>query len=103
MDFRISEERQMLSDMLRRFWGNDPMLEARNAAVYEAPYQVPGVWAQLAELGVFGAFLSEDEGGFGGTAEDVVVVFEEAGRALSACRAVGSGRLGHRGRGVTEP
>jgi len=63
MDFSIGDERRMLADSLRR------TLE-RGAD-----------WAALAELGVLGALLTEDQGGFGGSGTDVMVVFQELGRA----------------------
>lgn len=84
MEFNLSEDHQMLSDSLRRYLSDKYEIEARNRSVYAAPYQVPGIWNELAELGIFGAFVSEDQGGFGGSAEDVSVIFEELGRGLCA-------------------
>ncbi|MFS4437471.1 acyl-CoA dehydrogenase family protein [Paracoccaceae bacterium GXU_MW_L88] len=84
MNFQLSEDHQMLSDSLRRFLADQYDIETRNAKAYTAPYHAPDTWASLAELGVIGSFISEDQGGFGGTAEDVAVVFEEIGRALCA-------------------
>lgn len=37
------------------------------------------LWAQFAELGLLGLRVSEDEGGFGGSLSDLVVVFERLG------------------------
>lgn len=84
MDFNLSEDHQMLSDSLRRYLGDKYEIEARNSNVYAAPYQVPDIWNDLAELGIFGAFVSEEQGGFGGSADDVSVIFEELGRGLCA-------------------
>jgi alkylation response protein AidB-like acyl-CoA dehydrogenase len=63
MDFSLGDDRTMLADSLRRTL-------ARGAD-----------WAALAELGVLGALLTEGEGGFGGTGADLMVVFQELGRA----------------------
>jgi alkylation response protein AidB-like acyl-CoA dehydrogenase len=63
MDFSLGEDRTILADSLRRTL-------ARGAD-----------WAALAELGVLGALFSEAEGGFGGTGADLMVVFQELGRA----------------------
>ncbi|MDD9746429.1 MULTISPECIES: acyl-CoA dehydrogenase family protein [Marinovum] len=82
MQFDLSEDRRMLADMLRRLLAQDAGLERRNAAAYVAPYHAPGDWQTLAELGVLGAFLPVAQGGFGGTAGDIAVVFEEVGRGL---------------------
>lgn len=37
------------------------------------------LWAQFAEMGLLGLRVSEDDGGFGGTLSDLVVVFERLG------------------------
>lgn len=63
MDFSLGEDRTMLADSLRRTL-------ARGAD-----------WAALAELGVLGALFTEAEGGFGGAGADLMVVFQELGRA----------------------
>ncbi|SDE68754.1 Acyl-CoA dehydrogenase [Paracoccus isoporae] len=84
MEFNLSEDHQMLADSLRRYLADNYDIETRNAAAFEAPYHSAETWSGLAELGVIGAFLPEDQGGFGGTAEDVSVIFEELGRALCA-------------------
>ncbi len=84
MDFNLSEDHQMLSDTLRRYLSDNYTIEARNRAASAAPYQSPEIWAGLAELGTIGAFVTEDQGGFGGRAEDVSVIFEELGRSLCA-------------------
>ena len=82
MQFDLSEDRRMLADMLRRLLAQDAGLERRDAAAYVAPYHAPGDWQTLAELGVLGAFLPVAQVGFGGTAGDIAVVFEEVGRGL---------------------
>ena len=35
----------------------------------------------MAEMGVIGAFFTEEQGGFGGTGADIALIFEELGRA----------------------
>lgn len=84
MDFSLSEDHQILSDSLRRYLAQSCDIETRNRAAYAAPYHLPELWTGLAGLGVIGAFVSEDQGGFGGRAEDVSVIFEELGRGLCA-------------------
>lgn len=82
MDFKLSEDHQMLADSLRRYLADNYDFETRNKYAYSDPWQVPELWSGLAELGVIGAFVTEDQGGFGGSAEDVAVIFEEIGRGL---------------------
>ncbi|MEM7570132.1 MAG: acyl-CoA dehydrogenase family protein [Pseudomonadota bacterium] len=82
MDFTHTEDRRMLSDMLQRFFREDYDIETRNAAAYAAPFHHPEKWAKLAELGILGALVGEDVGGFGGDGFDILTVFEEIGRGL---------------------
>lgn len=84
MDFSLSEEHRLLRDSLRRYFTENYDAETRSNIVYDEPWGSVEVWRALAELGVQGAFLTEADGGFGGTAEDIAVVFEEIGRALCA-------------------
>jgi alkylation response protein AidB-like acyl-CoA dehydrogenase len=84
MDLNLSSDHQMLSNSLRRFLEDNYAIEHRNKTAFTAPYHCPETWTKLAELGVIGAFVGEADGGFGGSAEDVMVVFEEIGRGLCA-------------------
>lgn len=82
MDFNLTDDRRMLSDMLRRFFRDDYGIEELNQAAYNAPFHSPDKWTKLAELGILGALIGEDAGGFGGTGFDISVIFEEIGRGL---------------------
>ncbi|WBU56162.1 acyl-CoA dehydrogenase family protein [Paracoccus sediminicola] len=82
MDFTPTEDRRMLSDTLRRFLTDSYPFETRNKLAYDPPYHSPEKYTELAELGVIGAFVKEDAGGFGGEGFDITTVFEEIGRAL---------------------
>ena len=84
MDFNHTEDRRMISDSLRRYLSEQYDNEFRNKIAYEAPYHDPSKWAELAELGILGALVSEADGGFGGEGFDISVVFEELGRGLCA-------------------
>lgn len=83
MNFALTEDRQMLADTLARLFANRYPIETRHAAAYgEAGYSRE-LWAQLGELGIFGALFDERAGGFGGSGFDILVVFEALGRALA--------------------
>jgi alkylation response protein AidB-like acyl-CoA dehydrogenase len=82
MEFTHSEDRRMLGDTLRRFFSDQYPFETRLQVLEKAPFHLPEKWAQLAELGVLGALVSEADGGFGGEGFDIAVVFEELGRGL---------------------
>ncbi len=84
MDFNHTEDRRMISDSLRRYLSEQYDNEFRNKIAYEAPYHAPDKWGELAELGILGALVTEDDGGFGGAGFDIAVVFEELGRGLCA-------------------
>ncbi|HKJ56269.1 MAG TPA: acyl-CoA dehydrogenase [Nitriliruptoraceae bacterium] len=83
MDFTINEDHQMLAETLRRFLADAWDPETRAVAAYEAPFHQPDAWSQLCEMGVLGALVDEEAGGFGGTGLDIMVMFEELGRALA--------------------
>lgn len=84
MDFTLDEDRQMLAETLRRFLADAWDAERRaGTAAYEAPFHDPDVWRQLCEMGVLGALVDDERGGFGGDGIDVMVMFEEIGRTLA--------------------
>ena len=93
MDFNLTEERAMLRDMLQRFLGERYDHEARRKLIASsAPYGAD-ILTELAKLGILGAMFSEDDGGFGGTGFDLLVVFEELGRVGAIEPVVGSSVL----------
>jgi alkylation response protein AidB-like acyl-CoA dehydrogenase len=76
MDFTLTDEQRMLQDGLRRLLSDG------------------GGWDALTEMGALAMLLPEDRGGFGGAGSDVMVVFEEMGRAASALPLLETGILG---------
>ncbi|MEO0682528.1 MAG: acyl-CoA dehydrogenase family protein, partial [Pseudomonadota bacterium] len=94
MDFDHTDDRRMLSDSLSRFLGDKYPIDARHKATEsEAGYDAD-IWAQMAELGVIGALIPEEAGGFGGAGFDAMVVFEALGRALAVEPVLATGILG---------
>jgi alkylation response protein AidB-like acyl-CoA dehydrogenase len=81
MDFQLSEDQEALQEGIRSFCeGRFPVerfgeLEERDA--FDA-----SLWAELAEMGVFGLRVPSEEGGVGLGAADAVLVFAELGRRL---------------------
>lgn len=82
MNFDLTEDRQMLADTLNRYLADQYGIEARNAVAYEAPFHDPAKWAEMTELGIAGALVPEEQGGFGGAGFDIAVVFEALGKGL---------------------
>ena len=78
MDFNLTEERQMLQDGLRRML--DDVTDTKAIATGDGAWS-EDAWGQIAEMGVIGALFPEEQGGFGGEGFDLMVVFEEMGRA----------------------
>jgi alkylation response protein AidB-like acyl-CoA dehydrogenase len=82
MDFRLSEEQQLLRDSIARFVANEYGFETRKAIVASEKGWSAAVWAQFADMGLLGVPFAETHGGFGGSMVDVMVVMQELGRGL---------------------
>ncbi|MEM6357092.1 MAG: acyl-CoA dehydrogenase [Pseudomonadota bacterium] len=94
MDFELSEERRMLADTATRWLREQYPLERRMKAA-EAPEGFDrAAWSDMADLGLVGALLPPEAGGFGGTGEDLMVVFDALGRGLSVEPFLASAVLG---------
>ena len=82
MDFRPTDDRRMLADLLSRFVAEQYPIATRHAIAASAEGCSREMWAQFAELGVIGALFTESQGGFGGAGFDITTVFEALGRGL---------------------
>ncbi len=83
MDFSFTEEQGLLRDSVAAYLADNYDFDKRRAAVASAEGWRPAVWKAFAnDLGILGAAFSEDHGGLGGDATDVMVVMEEFGKAL---------------------
>ena len=82
MDFSLSEEQVLLQDSVGKFVTDHCDVErhrglAKTAAGYDC-----AAWRQFAELGWLGVPFTEEQGGIGGSATDVMVFCEALGRGL---------------------
>lgn len=82
MDFDLSDDRRMLDDTLRRWLSDRYPVAHRTAVAYDPPFHDAESWTGLADLGVLGALVGADCGGYGGTGFDIAAVFNALGRAL---------------------
>ena len=82
MNFELSEERRMLRDTAARMIRDRYSLQKRHEFAASEDGFSREMWAEFADLGLIGAFLPGDLGGFGGTGADIMVVMEELGRGL---------------------
>lgn len=82
MNFNYTQEQQQFKDALRRFIDKDYSFEHRNKIVHSENGMSDSAWATLAELGMTALPIPEEQGGFNGTAVDMLVVMQEIGRGL---------------------
>jgi hypothetical protein len=82
MNFEHSEERRMLADSLGRFIQAHYSLQTRNAIVKSTAGYSADLWHEFAGLGIVGALFAPEHGGYGGSGEDLALVFEALGRGL---------------------
>lgn len=82
MDFSFSQEQTLLADSVGRFVQNDYGFEARRAIIGSEPGFSAENWQTFAELGWLGVPFPEADGGFGGSAVDVMILMEQFGKGL---------------------
>lgn len=82
MDFSLSDEQKLLQDSLERFIQNDYQFDTRQGIVASPEGMRHENWRTFAELGWLGMMFDESDGGYGGTAVDVMVIMEQVGKGL---------------------
>lgn len=83
MDFRLSDEQEMLRTGLNKFLATRYGLDRSRAAAKTGAGWQPDVWRAFADdLGILGAALPEHVGGSGGGPVEVMVIAESLGHAL---------------------
>jgi alkylation response protein AidB-like acyl-CoA dehydrogenase len=83
MDFDLTDDQRLLAESVARFvsdrYGD---FEARQAHRAGPRGYGEANWATLAEMGLLGLTLPEDQGGFGGGPVETLLVMEQFGRGL---------------------
>lgn len=82
MDFSFSEEQGMLQDSVQRFIQNSYTFDARQKMLKTDDGFSRENWSSFAELGWLALPFSEENGGFGGTAVETMIMMEEFGKGL---------------------
>lgn len=82
MDFSFSEEQTLLQESIERFVQNDYSFAARQGIVKGELGYDTGNWRTFAELGWLGVPFAEEDGGFGGTAIESIILWEQFGKGL---------------------
>lgn len=82
MDFKLTEEQQMLQDTVARLVRDSYGFEQREQFYRSEEGFSRGFWQQLGELGLCGMPFAEAHGGFGGSGVDNMLIMTELGRGL---------------------
>jgi len=82
MDFDFTDEQNMVRDGISRLIREQYDWDTRRTVVDSESGWRPELWAQLAELGMLAAPFSEEDGGFGGATE-AMIIMEEFGKGLA--------------------
>jgi alkylation response protein AidB-like acyl-CoA dehydrogenase len=80
MDFDFSDDQEQLRDAVRKWVDKGYDFERRRAA--KAGGFDRAAYTELAELGLCGLYISEDDGGMGMGPVEGMVVMEELGRGI---------------------
>jgi alkylation response protein AidB-like acyl-CoA dehydrogenase len=82
MDFKLSQEQQMLQDTVARLVRDIYTFEQRERLLKSETGFSLDFWAQLSELGLTAVPFSEELGGMGGSGVDTSLIMTELGRGL---------------------
>lgn len=83
MDLDFSDEQKQLRDQVQRLLAEHVTPDLLRRLITEESGFDPGLWAQVAEMGLLGAAIPEEYGGVGLGPRDLCVVAEEMGRAVA--------------------
>lgn len=82
MDFDFTQEQRQLADAVRRWVARDYGFEARRGIVHSEQGVSAPAWEAMVELGLTALPVPEAQGGFDGSAVDMLAVMQELGRGL---------------------
>ena len=82
MDFEPSDDQRLLVESVTRMLGDTYGFTQRKGYMALPEGYSPAVWSQFAELGLLGLPFAEEYGGFGGGAQEVMLVMQAFGRVL---------------------
>lgn len=82
MDFEPSEDQRLLVESVSRMLADTYSFAQRKTYMAAPEGFSPAVWSRFAEQGLLGLPFAEEYGGFGGTAQEVMLVMQAFGRVL---------------------
>jgi alkylation response protein AidB-like acyl-CoA dehydrogenase len=94
MDFRFSEEQTAIRELARGIFEKEVTPERLKAAAATPDGVDAALWGTLAEANLLGVAVPEAQGGMGQGLSELLVLLEEAGRAVAPVPAVASLVLG---------
>ena len=83
MRFAFTDDQQLFAEGLRDLLAKECTPAHVRAAWESGSGHDPELWAHLGGMGVLGVLVPEDQGGFGGTEVDLVLLLEELGKAAA--------------------
>ncbi len=83
MDFDLSDEQRLLQDSVTRLMADRYAFDQRKQYLKTAEGYSTALWSQYAELGLLGLPFAEEYGGFGGGAQEIMLVMQAFGHALT--------------------
>jgi alkylation response protein AidB-like acyl-CoA dehydrogenase len=82
MDFEPSDDQRLLVESVTRMLSDTYSFAQRKGYMALPEGYAPAVWSQFAEQGLLGLPFAEEYGGFGGGAQEVMLVMQAFGRVL---------------------
>lgn len=81
--FARTEEQELLAENLARLLREECSFEPKHVPSTGPTRSATAIWSRLAELGVLGAAIEPDHGGFAGDARTIAVIMAQLGRSLA--------------------
>lgn len=82
MDFDLSDEQRLLKDTVTRLMADRYAFDQRKQYLRTPEGYSTAVWSQYADLGLLGLTFGEEYGGFGGGAQEIMLIMQAFGHAL---------------------
>jgi len=82
MDFNLTKEQQMLSEVVQRFVAKEYTFATRRGILESTDGWSRKVWSQLAEMGLLSLQVPEEYGGMGSTSVEMLLTMTALGRGL---------------------
>src|SRR5712692_10664027 len=82
MDFNLTKEQQMLSEVVQRFVAKEYTFATRRGILKSADGWSREVWSKLAEMGLLALQVPEEHGGMGSSSREILLTINALGRGL---------------------